>query len=921
MISRPVIFAKRFFTILILFIFFSLPVWAQGQLTFEDVMKFEDIKTPKISANGQWVVYSVWPEVGDGEVRIKEVDGGRTYTIERGENPQVTENGEWVGAIIKPPTIAAENDEKDTLKTGLTLLKTSDGETVHFDEVEQFSFSNDGKWVLIYHHQPKDIAEKDSKNPYLGEPLTVYNLQEGGQRFIPFVQEASIDSTSQYLAYSTVDTTGSGNAISVIHFDDGLEIHRDILSAENGLFSNLTWDSKRSRIAFTSATLDTTKDFFASDASVLSWNAGDEEVAVLINPEDIEKPYRLRSNNKLTWTHDGTRLFYGVQLADMVALDEKESEKDSVTSENLYDFTRILDGVESDVWHWDDPRIKPNEKEEFEDVKEHLYTMVYHFDEGRSVQLATADLPDVEPGHHREKLLGSSSIPYLKLITWDGWYEDVYLVDQETGEQEKILEKQQFDTELSPGGKYVAWFDGKYWLLRSVESGEIKNLTEKIETPFADEDNDRPQPSDSYNIAGWTDGDEAVLIYDKYDIWQFDTETGESTKITDGRDEHRIFRIYDLDDEKETFEPRERLLLTMYHDLNKNYGFYTARIGREGGERVLEEEKRFNIVEHAENDDAILYTRESFTEYPNLWVASDMRFRNPVQVSNLHEDLTEKYAWGHAELVDWINLDGEKVQGVLYYPGNYDPEKRYPVFIYYYERFSQRLHEFNTPYTNHRPNIAQYTSDGYAFFLPDVWFDVPLPGYSATKNIVPGVQKLVEMGVADPDAIGLHGHSWSGYMTAHVVTQTDIFAAAVAGAPVANMTSAYGGIRWGSGLARQFQYEQTQSRLGVSLWEDRSPYIENSPLFFADRINTPLLIQHGDADEAVPWYQSIELYLAMRRLGKEAVFLQYHDEPHHLRKLPNRLDYAIKMKEFMDHYLKGKPAPKWITDGVQYLGK
>lgn len=382
-----------------------------------------------------------------------------------------------------------------------------------------------------------------------------------------------------------------------------------------------------------------------------------------------------------------------------------------------------------------------------------------------------------------------------------------------------------------------------------------------------------------------------------------------------------FFRIYDLDEEKETFEPRERLLLTMYHDLNKNYGFYTARIGREGVERVLEEEKRFNIVEHAENDDAILYTRESFTEYPNLWVASDMRFRNPVQVSNLHEDLTEKYAWGHAELVDWINLDGKKVQGVLYYPGNYDPEKRYPVFIYYYERFSQRLHEFNAPYTNHRPNIAQYTSDGYAFFLPDVWFDVPLPGCSAAKNIVPGVQKLVEMGVADPDAIGLHGHSWSGYMTAHVVTQTDIFAAAVAGAPVANMTSAYGGIRWGSGLARQFQYEQAQSRLGVSLWEDRSPYIENSPLFFADRINTPLLIQHGDADEAVPWYQSIELYLAMRRLGKEAVFLQYHDEPHHLQKLPNRLDYAIKMKEFMDHYLKGKPAPQWITDGVQYLGK
>jgi len=231
------------------------------------------------------------------------------------------------------------------------------------------------------------------------------------------------------------------------------------------------------------------------------------------------------------------------------------------------------------------------------------------------------------------------------------------------------------------------------------------------------------------------------------------------------------------------------------------------------------------------------------------------------------------------------------------------------------------LYDFNTPVTNHRPNLAQYASDGYAVFLPDIWFDVPIPGYSATKNLVPGVQKLIEMGVADPDAIGLHGHSWSGYLTAQVVTQTDIFAAAVAGAPVGNMTSAYSGIRWGSGLARQFQYEQTQSRLGVSMWENLAPYIENSPVFFADRINTPIMIQHGDADEAVPWYQSIELYLALRRNAKESVFLQYHDEPHHLRKMANRLDYAIKMKEYMDHYLKGDPAPAWITEGVPYHGE
>ncbi|RPI71788.1 MAG: S9 family peptidase, partial [Ignavibacteriales bacterium] len=193
------------------------------------------------------------------------------------------------------------------------------------------------------------------------------------------------------------------------------------------------------------------------------------------------------------------------------------------------------------------------------------------------------------------------------------------------------------------------------------------------------------------------------------------------------------------------------------------------------------------------------------------------------------------------------------------------------------------------------------------------------PGYSAVKCLIPGVQKLMEMGIADSNAIGLHGHSWSGYQTAYVVTQTDIFTCAIAGAPVSNMTSAYSGIRWGTGLARQFQYEQQQSRIGGNLWEYPMRYLENSPVFYADKINTPLLIQHGDEDEAVPWYQSIELYLAMRRLNKDCIFLQYRGEPHHLKKYANKLDYSIKMKEYFDHHLKKEPAAEWITEGMKYI--
>jgi len=893
---------------------------AQEQFTFEDVLQFEDIKSPVLSADGEWVAFGVWPEIGDGEVRIKNVDGSSEYVIERGQNPQISKSGAWAGAIVHPSYIEAENAGDEKPKTGLMLLNTENGDTLSFSAVESFEFSNDGRWAVVHHHQAEEVEKGEFKNPHIGKPVRLVRLGSESEQMIPFVNESAMDSTAAYFAFSTVDTSASENGFFAINLTNDDPEPSKILGMENGYYTNLTWDHKRSRIAFNASLLDSTKEYRAKDASLITWNAFDGEPNTILMPDDVEDGYRLRSNNNITWTYDGSRLFYGVMAEEMAAIDEEEAKPDSVTSENLYDTERILDGIEGMVWHWDDPRIKTHEKETWKDRKNHLYTAVYHLDEEKSVQLATKEMPYLETDHHTGKLLGSSDLPYLKEITWDGRYRDFYLVDQQTGDAEMFLGKQRFGADVSPNGKYAVWFDGADWMLMPADGGDVKNLTSELNVPFADEDNDRPMPDGSYGIAGWTDGDEAVMIYDKYDIWQFDTESGESISITDGRGrlEKRIFRIYDLEPEEQTYGSRESLLLTMYHDMDKNFGFYEARTGRAGVSQILEEDKRFAILSAAENADAILFTQETYTEFPNLWVAEDRRFRNPVQVTNLHADLTDRFAWGRAELVEWLNTDGKEVQGVLIYPGNYEPGRQYPVFIYYYERFSQRLHQFNKPVTNHRPNIAQYTSDGYAVFLPDIWFDVPIPGYSATKNLVPGVQKLIEMGVADPDAIGLHGHSWSGYLTAQVVTQTDIFAAAVAGAPVGNMTSAYSGIRWGSGLARQFQYEQTQSRLGVSMWDNLSPYIENSPVFYADRINTPLMIQHGDADEAVPWYQSIELYLALRRLGKESVFLHYYDEPHHLRKLPNRLDYAIKMKEYMDHYLKGEPAPKWIKDGVPY---
>jgi len=187
--------------------------------------------------------------------------------------------------------------------------------------------------------------------------------------------------------------------------------------------------------------------------------------------------------------------------------------------------------------------------------------------------------------------------------------------------------------------------------------------------------------------------------------------------------------------------------------------------------------------------------------------------------------------------------------------------------------------------------------------------------------VVSGNNYLIEQGFVDQERMGLQGQSWGGYQTAYIITQTDMFKCAMGGAVVSNMTSAFGGIRWESGMSRMFQYEAGQSRIGATLWENLDLYIENSPLFFADQVKTPLLLMHNDKDGAVPWYQGIEFFMALRRLEKPVWMLTYNGEAHNLKQWPNRMDLSIRMSQFFDHYLLDKPAPVWMTDGIPALKK
>lgn len=893
---------------------------AQGVLTFEDVMKFENITSSDISDNGNWLVYGVWPDRGDGHVIVQSVNGNQEYRIDLGDNPKISSNEQWVAARRNVPLAVQLKDKKKAPKPGMSLLSISDGTIAQFDSVRSFEFSNNGEWLAYHRLQAKEIEDLKSKNKRLGSEFVLRELNTEQEYSFDFVTGFEFDSLSNFIAFSVIDTSNAANGLYAFDLNGKETI--TVQQIESGLFGNITWEPKSSKLAFTSASYDSS--FHETDADLMLWTSRNQKLETLVSADDTGDEFVLRSRNRLTFTNDGNRLFFGLMDRDMVALDQKEEKSDEEEEIDIYDIESIVDGRGLDIWHGDDPLIKTHEIQTWNRRKNHLYTAVYHFGRRANwVQLADKTVPDVSISHNANVILGYSNLPYQIERTWDGTYRDWYVIDLITGNKSQFSTKLGSFVQLSPGGKFATVYQNKHWRLYDIKSDKFLNLTEGIDTPFYNEDHDYPSDVPGYGVAGWTAKDASVLIYDKFDIWKIDTKSGNATNITGGkgRAENRIFRIERLENNWDAFSAKEELLLTSYHDLNKNFGFYSTRINDSAVKPLLEEDKKFTFVEKAENSDAILYKREAYDEFPNLWIASDHTFKEVDQHTNFHMDLSEKWNWGKAELVDWLSTDGTYMQGVVIKPDNYDPNKRYPIMTYYYRFFTNRLHDFNEPRTNHRPVFAQYVSDEYVVFLPDVRFEIGRPGFAATKSVVPGIQKLVELGIADPDKLGLHGHSWSGYQTAFIVTQTDIFDAAVSGAPVSNMTSAYGGIRWASGLARSFQYEKTQSRIGESLVEAPLKYVENSPVFYADQITTPMLIQHGDDDGAVPWYQSIEMYLAMRRYDKDVIFLQYHGEPHHLQRFENKLDYAIRMKEYFDYYLKGEGEPEWIISGETYQGR
>ncbi len=748
-----------------------------------------------------------------------------------------------------------------------------------------------------------------------GTELVLRDLAAATQRSFDSALDYSFARDGQTLLYTVSAKTETTNGVYAV--TPGASAAPAALLSGKGKYSRLAWDREQAQAVFVSDRDDAGSR--TPKVKAYLWPRGTPAAVELTRGETAGPVEGLVLSDRaaLTFSRDGKKLY----------LPFAPPPKPPRRPETL---PPDEERVTADLWRWNDDLVQPMQKVRAAQERNRTYRGVLDLATKRYTQLADTALATVTLSDDGTRALGSDDRAYRRLVDFDGRYTDFQLVDPATGARRVVVEKQRSEggaPQWSPDGKWVVWFQGKHWHALATTDGTTRSLTTAIKSPVWNEQDDRPEPPSAYGSAGFTKDSQSVLIYDRFDVWQvfLDGRAAKNLTAGHGRATKTILRVQrtepvEEDDDERGLDPAKPLVLRGESEETRASGFFrTTFDAAKPPVRTFWGDKSYRYAGRAAEADVLLVTAARFDTFPDLHT-TDAALTTLAKVSDGAAQLNP-FLWGHAELVSFKNTQGVPLKAALYTPANFDPKKKYPLMVYIYERLSQTVNEFVTPRPNNAVNAALYASNGYLVLMPDIVYTTGEPGQSALRCVLPAIDAVVKRGCVDEKAIGIQGHSWGGYQIAYMVTQTNRFRAAEAGAPVGNMTSAYSGIRWGSGLPRQFQYEQTQSRLGKSLSAAPQLYLDNSPIFQIEKVRTPLLLMANDADDAVPWQQGIELFLALRRHGKPAWLFNYNGQLHNLRRRADQKDFAKRMNQFFDHYLKGAPAPEWMEKGIPYLDR
>ena len=874
---------------------------------------WQSVKSSMMSADGQVLVYAVGPQQGDGSVFIKNLKTSASLEIERGARFSFPQDGKYVFCTVTAPyavTRQARIDKKkaDEMPSD-TLVVISTATMSEVCRIADVKASKSGYSSAPYVFVSQSVKGRKSRNllvvPTDGSQIdTLKNISD-------FVVSKEGDRLCVVTAKEEKDSLSKSSVVLYSLKDKGSETLHE--GAEE--YSGLAFDYSSSRLAFLSTSQKEKNDGTPAFSLYLSDPSGCR-LLVDAASEELPEGWIIGKRSRLSFSNASSRL--------VLSLVEKMPAKDTT----VVDF----EAPQLDIWNYDAQILPPMYKASAR--KGSLSAIVPLSTEGglKVLSLNPNDRIQYPAGAEAPYALSVNSDPYVQYNFFAADDKsDVSIVDLATGSRTLLFEALEGGVLVSPYGKYLMNFDSSKgnWICTNVLSGESVNLTESLPVPFYDTEDDHPCPLMPVSQPQWVGEDEAVLLCDEFDVWKISPDGRSKTNLTagKGRANEVVLRPVDyvmrnnplLYSNIYTFPTKGTIDLSAFCKTDSRNGYASVDINKPSKFSCLLFEKTFSSVRRAPEGKSLSFTMGDFHNPMDLYVSRTGAAKDAEKLTDINPQ-QDDYLWGDVQMVHWNAYDGTPLKGLLFTPENLDTTRSYPMMIYFYEKNSETLYNYRAPAPSRSIiNIPMYVSNGYVVFVPDIVYTPGHPGESAYNCICAGAEAMcAQFPFINRSKMAIQGQSWGGYQTAYLVTRTDMFAAAGAGAPVGNMTSAYGGIRWESGNSRITQYEYGQSRIGKSLWDEGGLdlYIENSPVFFSPNVKTPVLIMHNDNDGAVPWYQGIEFFMSLRRLGKPAWLLEYNNEAHNLSERRNAKDLSIRLQQFFDHYLKDAPEPAWMKYGI-----